>query len=164
MWLLSTKDGELDELNFYGKEFELLKSISADDRRVLEAWNPFKNHEFLYKARSNAKDANIVIINHALLTQDTEDSSSKILPEVEYLIVDEAHNLENVATESFKHTTSLQMLDTTFTALDHILKRYKKTHPDDEFIVAEFNEMRESTFLYYSMLLESLGQYVTEKS
>lgn len=164
MWLLKTEDGELDELNFYGKEFEILKSISADDRRVLEMWNPFKNHEFLYKARSSAKDANLVIINHALLTQDTEATSAKILPDVEYLIVDEAHNLENVATESFKHTTSLQMLETTFAALDHALKRYKKTHPDDEFVVSEFAEMRESIFLYFSMLLESLGEYVTEKS
>ena len=164
MWLLETRDGELDELNFYGKEFELLKSISADDRRVLEAWNPFKNFEFLYKARSSAKDANIVIVNHALLTQDTEDASSKILPDVEYLIVDEAHNLENVATESFKHTSSLQMLETTFTSLDHALKRYKKTHPDDEFVVADFVELRESIFLFYSMLLESLGEYVREKS
>lgn len=164
MWLLETRDGELDELNFYGKEFEMLKSISADDRRVLEAWNPFKNHEFLYKARSSAKDSNIVIINHALLTQDTEDTSAKILPEVEYLIVDEAHNLENVATESFKHTTSLQMLETTFTSLEHALKRYKKHNPDDEYMVADFNEIRESIFLYFSMLLESLGEYITERS
>ena len=108
LWLLTTETGEMDEINYYGKENQLLKLVSADDRRVLEAWNPHKNHEFLYKARMGAKDAHIVVINHALLTQDSDEASAKILPEVEYLIVDEAHNLESVATESFKHSATLQ--------------------------------------------------------
>lgn len=159
-WLLVTETGELDELNFYNKEFTLLKTLSADDRRVLENWNPYREREFLYRARTSAKDANIVVINHALLTQDTDETSVKILPEVEYLVVDEAHNLENVSTESFKHSTSLQMIETLFLAIEHSMKYYAKKHPEEPFVLGEFHEYRESIFLYFGMLLDILREYI----
>jgi len=48
------------------------------------------------------------------------------------------------------------MLENTFNSLDHALKRYKKNNPEDEFVVSDFAELRESIFLYFSMLLESM--------
>jgi len=51
------------------------------------------------KARAAAAAADLVVVNHALLTADMalKAEGSAILPEYEILIVDEAHRLENVA-------------------------------------------------------------------
>lgn len=50
-----------------------------------------------YKARQAAQNAHILIVNHALLLADVA-TGSKVLPEYQYLIVDEAHHLEGATT------------------------------------------------------------------
>ena len=52
-----------------------------------------------YKARKKAENAHIVVANHALLISDAK-SENKVIPEYHYLIVDEAHNLEDAITHS----------------------------------------------------------------
>jgi len=76
------------------------------------------------------------------------------------LVVDEAHNLENVSTESFKHSTSLQMIEAIFLAIEHSMKYYAKKHPEEPFVLGEFSEYRESIFLYFGMLLDILREYI----
>ena len=55
---------------------------------------------YLHEARKKAEDADIVIVNHALLCAALE-SDGGLLPDYQYLIIDEAHNFEDVATRSF---------------------------------------------------------------
>ncbi len=50
-----------------------------------------------YKARQAAQAAHILIVNHALLLSDVA-TGSKVLPEYQYLIIDEAHHLEGATT------------------------------------------------------------------
>ena len=50
-----------------------------------------------YKARQAAEAAHLVIVNHALLLADIS-TGSRVLPEYRYLIVDEAHHLEQAVT------------------------------------------------------------------
>ena len=54
---------------------------------------------YLHEARKKAEDADIIIVNHALLCADLE-SEGTLLPDYQYLIVDEAHHFEEVATKS----------------------------------------------------------------
>jgi len=54
---------------------------------------------YLHRAREKAENADIVIVNHALLCADLE-SGGILLPEYQYLVVDEAHHFEEVATKS----------------------------------------------------------------
>lgn len=50
-----------------------------------------------YKAKQAAQSAHILIVNHALLLSDVA-TGSKVLPEYQYLIIDEGHHLENATT------------------------------------------------------------------
>jgi DNA polymerase-3 subunit epsilon/ATP-dependent DNA helicase DinG len=50
-----------------------------------------------YKAKQAAISAHILIVNHALLLSDVA-TGSKVLPEYQYLIIDEAHHLEGATT------------------------------------------------------------------
>lgn len=71
-WLGETRYGEIDELVFYGGEYQLLDKIRATDKRVLSPDNPYRKEEFLYRIRQDAKNANIVIMNHSLLLSEIE--------------------------------------------------------------------------------------------
>jgi DNA polymerase-3 subunit epsilon/ATP-dependent DNA helicase DinG len=58
-----------------------------------------------HRARRQAEAAHVVVVNHALLLADIA-TGSRVIPEYEYLIVDEAHHLEGATTSglSFRVT------------------------------------------------------------
>lgn len=58
----------------------------------------YGRHCYAFRARQRAKDARILIVNHALLFSDLKMGGG-ILPRYQTLIIDEAHHLEAVATE-----------------------------------------------------------------
>lgn len=55
---------------------------------------------YLHKARKQAQQADVVIVNHALLCADLQ-SEGGLLPDYQYLVVDEAHHFEDAATNAF---------------------------------------------------------------
>jgi predicted DnaQ family exonuclease/DinG family helicase len=55
---------------------------------------------YLHEAREKAENADIIIVNHALLCSDLA-SGNHLLPDYQYLIIDEAHHFEEVATSQF---------------------------------------------------------------
>jgi len=55
---------------------------------------------FLLKARAQAQLADIVVANHAVVFSEMAMNTSAVLPDHKYLIFDEAHNVEDVATNS----------------------------------------------------------------
>ena len=60
---------------------------------------------FLFKARGEAMRADIVVVNHALVFTDM-GMATGILPAYHYAIFDEAHNMENVATENLARSVT----------------------------------------------------------
>jgi DNA polymerase-3 subunit epsilon/ATP-dependent DNA helicase DinG len=55
---------------------------------------------YLQRAREAAAAAGIVVVNHALLLQDARMRGA-LLPQAEHVVIDEAHRLEDVATDAF---------------------------------------------------------------
>jgi predicted DnaQ family exonuclease/DinG family helicase len=98
-WLPQTSTGDRAELHLSPAEEESWGRLSA----VTEACTPLRcqYHRigvcFLARARRAAEESHIVIANHALLLSDLA-SRSRVLPEYDVLIVDEAHHLEDEAT------------------------------------------------------------------
>ena len=64
---------------------------------------------FLYRARSNAANAHIVIANHSLVLSNA--TQGFVLPSFERLIIDEAHHLEDEATSQFSWSVDRQAID-----------------------------------------------------
>lgn len=106
VWLEQGGSGDRSEINLNGPaEREVWSRLSAEDEgckaEVCMARTggacPF------YRVRMAAQSAHILIVNHALLLADVI-TGSRVLPEYNYLIVDEAHHLEGATTSalSFK--------------------------------------------------------------
>ncbi|NLE45148.1 MAG: DEAD/DEAH box helicase [Chloroflexi bacterium] len=100
VWQLSSTDGDGDEL-FLPSPVE--KAIWARLSAEYEGCDPERCRRFqtgdcyFYRARHDAESAHLVIVNHALLLADIA-VQNRALPEYNFLIVDEAHHLENATT------------------------------------------------------------------
>jgi DNA polymerase-3 subunit epsilon/ATP-dependent DNA helicase DinG len=99
-WLPRTATGDRAELYLSPAEEEAWQRVCA----VAEACTPLRcaYHRigvcFLARARRAAEDSHIVIANHALLLSDLV-SRSRVLPDYDMLVLDEAHHLEDEATQ-----------------------------------------------------------------
>lgn len=109
LWLDQTESGDLDELNLQNKETLLYDEICSDPEQQTRQKTP-QTEDFLEKARRRAEQADIIIANHALLIQDSL-SESRILPETEILIIDEAHHLEKTVTDALTVVLGLNKLN-----------------------------------------------------
>jgi len=106
VWLQGSNSGDRREINLNGVNERMVWSrLSAEDEtcslencvRRLGGICPF------YKARMAADSAHILIVNHALLLADAA-TESKVLPDYNYLVVDEAHHLEAATTDAMSFT------------------------------------------------------------
>jgi DNA polymerase-3 subunit epsilon/ATP-dependent DNA helicase DinG len=73
---------------------------------------------FFYHAREKAESAHVVVVNHALLLSDMA-TDNHVLPEYKYLVVDEAHHLEEGATKAFSFDASRSSLELMLRGLAH---------------------------------------------
>jgi len=97
VWLPGTTTGDRAELNLMSHEHRIWARLSAED----ESCNPeLCSHIggcFFYRARQQAEEVHLIVVNHSLLLSDML-TDNRILPRYQHLIIDEAHHLEDVAT------------------------------------------------------------------
>ena len=102
VWLRNSEGGDKAELSLRKDEQALWDRVCAQSESCLGMSCPYQRRGqcFLYRARRRTEGAHLVIVNHALLLSDVASNSS-ILPSYRHLIIDEAHNLEDEATEQW---------------------------------------------------------------
>jgi DNA polymerase-3 subunit epsilon/ATP-dependent DNA helicase DinG len=143
LWLDRSRTGDLDELTFVGKEYSMLDEICCAEYACSHEDPEFKNSCYLMKARQNAFVADIIIVNHALLLQDLT-AENPILPEYEHIVIDEAHHLEKVATDTFTVVLAFHSFQRPFEKLKKnldVLGRFTK----DAEVMNELQTIRQET-------------------
>ncbi len=98
-WLAQTATGDRAELQVSGSSEEFWRKIMSESETCLGPrcqW--FNRHCFAFRARARARQAQLVVANHALLMSDLK-AGGGVLPKYHNLIIDEAHHLEKVATD-----------------------------------------------------------------
>ncbi len=105
VWLAATSTGDRAELNLSPAESPLWQRISAQaESCALSRCPQFRKGScFVTRARRNAESAHIVVVNHALLLTDLARSGG-VVPEYSHLVIDEAHHLEEEATDQLGFT------------------------------------------------------------
>ena len=103
-WAKQTKTGDRAELRDLPEDHPLWKDIAADADTCLGQECPRWNDCFVTQMRQRAADSDVVIVNHHLLCADASVRKSdfgEVIPDCATLVVDEAHQLEDVATQYF---------------------------------------------------------------
>jgi ATP-dependent DNA helicase DinG len=91
--------GDLAEKG-YARDSSLWERVASDPTTCLSSACLHAGNCYWRKARRRASQANIVIVNHSLLFSDV-GCERTLLPEHDTIIMDEAHNVERVATDHF---------------------------------------------------------------
>lgn len=103
-WMRQTETGDLAEITDLPEGTPVLhRVVSTTETCPGRACQDFARC-FLFRAREQALQADLVITNHHLFFSDLalrEEGGTRILPDDTIVILDEAHAIEGVATEHF---------------------------------------------------------------
>jgi ATP-dependent DNA helicase DinG len=103
-WAKTTKTGDRAELRDLPEDLPLWKEISADAETCLGTECPRYGDCYITLMRQRAAESDVVIVNHHLLCADASVRKSaygEVIPSCATLVVDEGHQLEDVATQYF---------------------------------------------------------------
>jgi len=105
VWLHEGGQGDRSEINLNGpQERQIWASLSADDEgcKAEVCISRTGGACPFYRAHQAAQNAHLLIVNHALLLADAV-TGNRILPDYQYLIVDEAHHIEDASTNALSY-------------------------------------------------------------
>ncbi len=103
-WADNTVGGDKTEIPFEIVE-SVWERVNCDPSACLFRKCPYFNKCYFFIIREKMKTANILVTNHALLfshisiKKDQPDSEAGVFPDFKRLIIDEAHHIEEVATD-----------------------------------------------------------------
>ena len=97
VWMPSTTTGDREELFMPDYAEQALWSQVASDSTICTPRTCTAETCFYARARRAAESAHVIVVNHALLLADV-GVDNNIIPEYKYLIIDEAHHLEDSVT------------------------------------------------------------------
>ena len=98
VWLQDTVSGDRAEMNLAFRDMPTWSRMSSAG--AIECPPRVRETCFLRHARDKAEEAHLVVVNHALLMRDLAEGGG-IIPSYDYLVIDEAHRLEDEATSQF---------------------------------------------------------------
>ncbi|MBP5284682.1 MAG: hypothetical protein ILO34_01075 [Kiritimatiellae bacterium] len=104
-WIETTADGDLD-----GYDGALKGMLSCPGEECGGRRCQYHSRCFVYRARKNAASAHLIVVNHALVLAEASSPGAAILPAYSRLVLDEAHNLEDIATKYFSYEFSMPAL------------------------------------------------------
>lgn len=105
-WLVTTEDGSLADLPSPPSD-EVWEEVRSDPDACLRARCPHFQECFFQRSRRKAASARVLVVNHHMLFTDIAVRSATgnwtqaaVLPPYAHLVLDEAHNVEDAATEN----------------------------------------------------------------
>jgi len=114
-WATTTRTGDLSEVASLGESHPLRAQLTSTRDNCLGARCAEFSRCHVFAARRAALEADLVVVNHHLLLADLalkEEGFGELLPGVDALILDEAHQLPDLAAEFFGITCSSRQFDT----------------------------------------------------
>lgn len=174
VWLPNTTTGDKQELFIpdYAEQ-ALWNQINANaeicppDRCVREGC-------FFNQARQAAEAAHVIVVNHALLLADIA-VNNRAIPEYQYLIIDEAHHLEDNITSQLSFSADEKGIEQLLTDLGHqrnspfaeMARRInaaglKNNLADANRLAEEGRKIAQSTNKARRTLFQTLGTFLSE--
>ncbi|GAA0426997.1 ATP-dependent DNA helicase [Cocleimonas flava] len=112
-WEVMTYSGDIGELNSVPRDAEVWQQVTSTADNCLGTDCEDYDSCFVVKARREAQEADVVVVNHHLFFADLalkEEGFGELLPSANAVILDEAHQLPEVASTFFSETLSSRQL------------------------------------------------------
>ncbi len=103
-WARRTETGDRAELEDLPEDLPFWTEVSATAESCLGTDCPRYDECFVTRMRQRAASSDVVIVNHHLLCADAavrQNQYGEVIPSCSFAVVDEAHQLEDVATQYF---------------------------------------------------------------
>ena len=113
-WVARTTTGDRAELRDLPEDLPIWSELSASAENCLGTTCPQFNECYVTQMRQRAADSDLVIVNHHLLFADAavrQGNYGAVIPDRDVAILDEAHQLEDVATNYFGLSVSNYRID-----------------------------------------------------
>ncbi|MDR1988716.1 MAG: ATP-dependent DNA helicase [Acidobacteriaceae bacterium] len=113
-WSTTTETGDRAELEDLPEDLPFWSEVAATAETCLGNECPRFDDCFVTRMRQRAAASDIVIVNHHLLCADAavrQNAYGEVIPSCSHAVVDEAHQLEDIATQYFGYSVSNYRLD-----------------------------------------------------
>ena len=113
-WAARTEIGDRAELEDLPEDLPFWAEVSATAETCLGTDCTRYDDCFVTKMRQRAASSDVVIVNHHLLCADAavrQNAFGEVIPACSHAVVDEAHQLEDIATQYFGFAVSTYRLD-----------------------------------------------------
>jgi ATP-dependent DNA helicase DinG len=113
-WAQRTETGDRAELEDLPEDLPFWKEVDAAADTCLGTECPRYDECFVTRMRQRAASSDLVIVNHHLLCADAavrQNAYGEVIPACGHAVVDEAHQLEDVATQYFGYSVSTYRIE-----------------------------------------------------
>jgi ATP-dependent DNA helicase DinG len=159
-WVHKTETGDRAELTELPDDALLWHRLDA--RRETCTGQKCRNFEacFVTRVRQKALESDIIIVNHHLFFADLalrQGDFASILPDYSVLVFDEAHEIEDVATQYFGVTVSNYRLEELVRDADRVLN---ETGASSAFLSGQLAKLTERTREFFARFQSREGRFV----
>jgi len=112
-WANQTHDGDISTCASVAEDAAVWPLVTSTNDNCLGADCPLYKECFVVKARKNAMEADVIVVNHHLYMADMvvkESGFAELIPEVDVTIFDEAHQIPDIASQYFGQSLSSRQL------------------------------------------------------
>jgi len=110
VWMPSTLTGDKQELFLPNAAENAIWGQLCSDPELCPPDRCRRENCFFHRARQAAERAHLIVVNHALLLADVA-VANRVLPDYQYLIIDEAHHLEDSVTRQLSFEADQRSLE-----------------------------------------------------
>jgi ATP-dependent DNA helicase DinG len=153
-WAVTTKTGDRAELADLPEDVPFWTNIAATSENCIGSECPEFEECFVTRMRQHAAVSDVVIVNHHLLCADAavrQSAYGEVIPECAYAVIDEAHQLEDVATQYFGFSVSNYRLDELVRDLDRVMVA-KQVADDGGELGRAMNRVDDDSRLFFGAL------------
>ena len=176
-WSKKTKSGMRNEIKFNLKN-SVWEEVASDSDFCIGTLCPYYDDCYFMKARNELFNSDLIVVNHYLLLSDAliKNSGYSTLPKYKSLIIDEAHNFQDVATYHLGKSTSYKLnnqilkklYDKKFSIIPRIRNKIGKLNLDnkkeiyqliDQRIIPKIKDIEENNKEYFLLLDKFFQKY-----
>ncbi len=156
-WSARTEIGDRAELEDLPEDLALWNDVSAAAETCLGGECPRYDECFVTRMRQRAAASDLVIVNHHLLCADAavrQNAYGEVIPGCSHAVLDEAHQLEDVATQYFGFSVSTYRVEDLARDVERLAATLDDRRTRDE-IARSIERLRDHAHAFFAELTAS---------